>query len=85
MARRVLADEARRRKRRLDTANWRSRQRRGIALFKLEAGSEEFDLAIRFGGLKESQINDKTQVSLALGRLLRRGIVALLDQQTRRR
>jgi hypothetical protein len=40
------AGSARRRRRAADTARWRSRQRRGMALFTLEAGPHEYDLAV---------------------------------------
>ena len=69
---------ARRRRRAADTARWRSRRRRGVELYKIEAGPHEYKLAQLFGGLREDQMNDKTAVASALGRLLRRGIVALL-------
>lgn len=89
MSRQVRSDDtkarARRQRRAADTARWRSRRRRGVELFKLEAGADEYDLAIRFGGLKESQVNDRNAVSAALGRLLHLGLVALLDRNSRRR
>ena len=78
-------DEARRRRRAQDTANWRSRCERGTQLFTLEAGPDEFALAVRFAGLKESQVNNKRAVNAALGRLLRRALVALLREGDRRR
>jgi hypothetical protein len=89
MTRQALPGDAKarahRRRRAADTARWRSRRRRGVELFKLEAGADEYDLAIRFGGLKVSQVNDRNAVSAALGRLLHLGIVALLDRNPRRR
>jgi hypothetical protein len=60
---------ARRRRRAADTARWRSRCRRGVQLFQLEAGSTEHELAIRYGGLEETQVSNKTAVNAALGRL----------------
>jgi hypothetical protein len=54
-------------------------------LFQIGAGPREYDLAIEYGGLRENQIADKVAVAGALGRLLRRGIVALLREDTRRR
>jgi hypothetical protein len=77
-------EAARRRRRAADTARWRSRLRRGVALYELEAGPQELDLAIRFGGLKETQVNDRAVVSAALGRLLHRAICALLREADRR-
>ena len=71
---------ARRRRRAADTAHWRSRQRRGVQLFKIEAGPKEYDLAIQYGGLRESQVADKAAVAPAFGRLLRRGLVCLLRE-----
>jgi hypothetical protein len=79
MARRArLNGAAYRRRRAADTARWRSRQRRGVQLFQFEAGEREYDLAIRFAGLREDQGGNKTSVNAALGRLLRKALVALL-------
>jgi hypothetical protein len=75
----------RRRRRAADTARWRSRCRRGVQLFQLEAGPTEYDLAIRYGGLKKAQISNKAAVNAALGRLLRRALTALLREGKRRR
>ena len=76
---------ARRRRRAADTARWRSRRRRGVQLFQIEAGPYEYDLAIEFGGLDENQTADKVAIAAALGRLLRRALVALLREDTRGR
>jgi hypothetical protein len=76
---------ARRRRRAADTARWRSRRRRGVQLFQFEAGPHEYDLAIRFAGLREEQTGNKVAVNAALGRLLRRALVALLHEDVRRR
>jgi hypothetical protein len=67
-----------------DTARWRSRQRRGVQLFQIEAGPREYDLAVEYGGLREDQIADKAAIAAALGRLLRRALIALLREDTRR-
>jgi hypothetical protein len=79
MARQAPSDDAkaasRRRRRAADTARWRSRQRRGMQLFMFEAGSFEYDLAVRYGGLREDQTGNKTVVRAALGRLLRKGLL----------
>jgi hypothetical protein len=75
---------AHRRRRAADTARWRSRRRRGVQLFQVEAGPTEYDLAIRYGELKEAQISNKTAVNAALGRLLRRALTALLHEGKRR-
>ena len=76
---------ARRRRRVADTARWRSRRRRGVALFQIEAGPREYDLVIRYAGLRESQTSDKSAVAAALGRLLRAGLVALIHEETKQR
>jgi len=44
-------------------------------LFQVEAGPFEYDLALRYGGLREQEINNKTAVAAALGRLLRMGML----------
>jgi hypothetical protein len=89
MARQAPPDDAkagaRRRRRADDTRRWRSRQRPGMALFTFEAGPHEYDLAVRFAGLREDQVGNKTAVNAALGRLLRRALVALLHEDVRRR
>jgi hypothetical protein len=88
MARQVPLDiakvRAHRRRRAADTRRWRSRQRRGVQLFQIEAGAPEYELALKYGGLREDQISDKMAVSAALGRLLRHALVALLREDRRR-
>jgi hypothetical protein len=76
---------ARRRRRADDTRRCRDRQRRGTALYSLEIGGRELDLAIRFGGLSEDQLGNKSAVGTALGKLLRLGLVALIEREYRRR
>ena len=78
-------DLARRRRRAGDTARWRSRRRRCVELYQLEAGPHEIDLAVKFGGLRDDQTGNKSAVSSALGRLLHRALVALLREDVRRR
>jgi hypothetical protein len=89
MARQAPPDDAktasRRRRRAADTARWRSRRRRGVQLFQFEAGPREYDLAVKFAGLREDQVENKTAVNAALGRLLRKAIVSLLQETNRRR
>ena len=75
---------ARRRRRAADTRRWRSRQRRGVELFTLEAGAWEFELARTFAGLRENEMDDKVAVNAALGRLLRRALVSLMREKPRR-
>lgn len=76
---------ARRERRAADSARWRSRKRRGVRLFKIEIGRDEERLAVRFGGLQQHEIEDKAAVATGLGKLLRRGLIALLQQEDRRR
>jgi hypothetical protein len=86
MPRRVAPDDAARRKRRAaDTRRWRSRRARKVQLFEIEADAEAYDWCIAYAGLREDQIFDKHAVAASLGRLLRMGIVALLEQSNRRR
>ena len=77
-------DEARRRRRTDDTRRWRSRCRRRVQLFTLEIDDQSLDMAIKFGGLNESQINNKDQVAAAIGRLLRAGMAALLENSAKK-
>jgi hypothetical protein len=87
MARRAQPDDvtAHRRCRAADTARWRSRRRRCVELYSIECGPDEIDLAIKFGGLKESRITDRVAVSVGLGKLLHRAIICLLREENRRR
>jgi hypothetical protein len=89
MARRPPGDEAerqRKRRRARDTAEWRSRKDRCVSLHQIEAGAFEYDLAIRFAGLKESQLTNKAALNAGLGKLLRLGLAALiLQEETKRR
>jgi hypothetical protein len=74
----------RRRRRAADTARWRSRRRRGVELFSIEAGAKEYFLAKKYAGLREDEIDDKRAVSAALGRLLRRALTSLLREQAKK-
>jgi len=84
MARQAAPDDAKvrayRRRRRLDTRAWRSRQRRNVQLYSIEAGPAEYDLAVQFGGLREGT-SDKRLIAVAIGKLLRRALVALLREE----
>ena len=71
---------ARRRRHAADTARWRSRRRREVELYQIEVGAKEKALAVRFAGLKEGT-NDKAAIAVALGKLLRLGLVALLHEE----
>ena len=73
-------DAARRHRRAEDTRRWRARCRRGTQLFSIEAGPDEYNLAVRLGLLKESQISNRAAVNAALGRLLRKALAALLHE-----
>ena len=44
-----------------------SRRRRGVALFQIEAGLDEYDLAKLYGGLREDQMGDKLAVAVPIG------------------
>ena len=76
---------ARRRRRAEDTRRWRSRRRRGVQLFQLEAGPAEYDFAIRYGELRESQVANQAAVKAALARALRKAVTVLLHEGDRRR
>jgi hypothetical protein len=65
------------------TRRWRSRQRRGVHLFQIEADYEVYDLAIKYGGLREDQLADRAAVAAALSRLWRRAVGALLREAAR--
>jgi hypothetical protein len=73
--------EARRRRRRTATANCRDRQRRKVQLFEFEAGEREYNLAVKYAGLREDQTTNKTLAAAALGRLFRKALVALIEQE----
>jgi hypothetical protein len=76
---------ARRRRRAADTARCRDRRRRCVSIFQIEAGVYEFELARLYAGLEENQMTDKAAISRALGRLLRRGLIALMNEKPNRR
>lgn len=67
-----------------DVARCRSRQRRGVALFEIEAGFQEFELAKLYAGLKESEMDDRSAINEALGKLLRRALASLIREKPRR-
>jgi hypothetical protein len=48
----------------------------------VEVDGTTFDLLERFGGLKDSKIGDRQAVATTLGGLLRRGLEALLREET---
>jgi hypothetical protein len=65
-------------------ARWRSRERRKVQLFEFEAGEYEYNLAVRYAGLREDQTSNKALVSAAMGRLLRKALLALVLQEEAR-
>ncbi len=64
-----------------DATNCRRRKRLGLRLLKLEAGDWEFGLATRYAGLQADQIGDRNEEAAAVGRLLRRALVALIEKE----
>ena len=74
-----------RRRRAADTARWRERLHRGAAVYPVEVDGLTFDLMERFAGLKASKVDDRRAVVVALGRLLRLGLEALLREANSRR
>jgi len=69
-----------RRRRAADVRRCRARQARGSALYYVECDTDTFDLMVRFEGLNPDKITDRQAVALALGRLLRRALGALLRE-----
>jgi hypothetical protein len=53
-------------------------------LFEFEAGAVEYELAKIYAGLRESEMDNKAAVSAALGRLLRRALVSLMREDSRK-
>jgi len=74
-----------RQRRAADTARWRERLHRGAAVYPVEVDALAFDLMERFAGLKASKVDDRQAVVVALGRLLRLGLEALLREANSRR
>jgi hypothetical protein len=66
-------------------ARWRSRERRKVQLFEFEAGAYEYDVAVRYAGLRDDQTTSNSLVSAAMGRLLRKALLALVLQEEARR
>ena len=74
-----------RQRRAADTARWRERLANGRACYTVEVDGTTFDLLERFGGLKDSNVGDRQAVAVALGKLLRLALTALLRETTSRR
>ena len=70
-----------RQRRAADTARWRERLQRGAAVYPVEVDGQLFDLMERFGGLKDSNTDNRQAVATALGKLLRRALQALLREE----
>jgi hypothetical protein len=51
------------RRRAFDTARWRERLHRGVAVYPVEVDGTTFDLMERFGGLKASKVGDRQAVA----------------------
>jgi hypothetical protein len=71
-----------RQRRAADTARWRERLRRGACVLPVEVDGTTFDLMERFGGLKDSKTGDRQAVAIALGKVLRRALKALLREES---
>jgi hypothetical protein len=80
-----LKAAARRQRRAEDTRRWRERLRRGACVLPVEADGMTFDLMERFGLLKASKVSDRQAVAVALGKLLRLALAALLREAASRR
>ena len=63
------------------TARWRERLHRGAAVYPVEVDGTTFDLMERFGGLKDRRTGHRQAVATELGKLLRRGLEALLREE----
>jgi hypothetical protein len=72
----------RKRRRREATRRCRARQKRGRAVYLIEIDETTFDLLERFENFDIGKADDREAVSDALGRLLRRGLTALLHEAT---
>jgi len=62
------------------TRRWRERRQKGRAVVGMEYDGEIVEMAIRFGGLdaKKAEAGNRDAVAAGLGRLLRRGLMALI-------
>jgi hypothetical protein len=69
-----------RQRRAADTARWGERLHRGAAVYPVEVDGTTFDLMERFAGLKASKVDDRGAVAVALGKLLRLALAALLRE-----
>ena len=69
------------RRRAADTARWRERLQRGMAVYPVEIDGTTFDLMERYGALKDSKTGDREAVATALRKLLHRALEALLREE----
>jgi len=74
-----------RQRRAADTARWRERLERGAAVYPVEVDGMMFDLMEQFAGLKAGKADDRRVVAVALGKLLRLAVAALLREAQSRR
>ena len=83
MGRRVTPADARtlRRRRADGMRRLRARRRNGIEQFTIDVRPQEKVLATKFAGLAEGT-TDKAAIAAAIGRLLRLGLIALLEKGT---
>jgi hypothetical protein len=81
----VEKSAARRQRRANDTRRWRARLHRGAAVYPVEVDGQLFDLMERFGGLKADKLGDRKAIAVALGKLLRLALAALLQEAASRR
>jgi hypothetical protein len=63
-----------------DTRRWRERLARGAAVYPVEIDSSTFGLMEQFAGLKAGKVDDRRAVAVALGKLLRLGLAALVRE-----
>ena len=74
-----------RQRRAADTARWRKRRQSGRAVYPVEVDGQTFDLMEKFGVLTPENAADRRAVSIAVGKLLGRGLEALMREAARRR
>jgi hypothetical protein len=70
----------RRRRRVEDTRRWRQRLRRGSIVLPIEVDGPLYDLMEHFGALRDGT-RDREAVAIALKKLLRRALEALLREE----
>jgi hypothetical protein len=81
----ALSAEERKRRHAKAEADRRSRERRKVKQFKFEVGQREYNLAVRYAGLRDDQAHDDAIAAPAIGKLLRMGLVALVVQEEQKR